>query len=134
MSEPWRRRFLYFAGAWNIFGGAGPLLNPAGHFPQFYDAALSLDDPLQAFFFRATWINVIAWGIGYVLAGRSPAARLPILAAGCAGKLGYFAACVALFSSGVGNGLLLAAGLIDVVFAICFAHILWTQRAGTWNP
>ena len=77
MSETWRSRALYFAGAWNVIGGASALADPARHFAQMYSGALSLDDPLQAFFFRATWINVIAWGIGYILAGRHSAARGP---------------------------------------------------------
>ena len=102
MSETWTKRALYFAGAWNVIGSAG---------------ALSLDDPLQAFFFRATWINVIAWGIGYILAGRHSAARGPVLIAGGAGKLAYFGACLALFLSGRGSTMLLAAGILDVIFA-----------------
>ena len=64
MTETWRRRVLYVAGAWNVVGGASALADPARPFAQLYGAALSLADPLQAFFFRATWINVIAWGSG----------------------------------------------------------------------
>ena len=70
MTDAWQRRALYLAGAWNMIGGAGALADPAGHFAQFYTTALSLDDPLQAFFFRTTWINAMAWGIGYAMAGR----------------------------------------------------------------
>lgn len=128
MSETWRRRGLYLAGAWNILGGASALADPAGHFAQLYTAALNLSDPLQAFFFRATWINVIAWGLGYVLAGRHPAGRGPVLLAGGAGKLAYFGACLALFLGGSGNTLLLASGILDVLFAGFFACVLWHQR------
>ena len=131
MNEPWRRRILYMAAAWNVLGGVSALVDPTRHFAQLYNAALSLGEPLQEFFFRATWINVIAWGIGYVLAGRSPAARLPILAAGGAGKVAYLGACLSLFVSGVGNAMLLSAGLIDLVFAACFASVLWSQRPGS---
>ena len=127
MTETWRRRGLYVAGAWNIVGGASPLLDPAGHFAQFYTTSLSLADPLQAFFFRTTWINAMAWGVGYALSGRHFAARVPVLTAGCAGKLAYCGACIALFLSGVGNGWLLATGVADVVFAAFFAYVL-TRR------
>ena len=133
MTETWQRRVLYFVGVWNILGGASALVDPTRHFAQLYSAGLSLGDPLQAFFFRATWINVIAWGVGYILAGRSPAARLPILTAGGAGKLAYFGACLALFFSGVGNAMLLAAGVVDVLFAGFFAYVLWIQRTGHPN-
>jgi len=126
MNESWKRWTLFLAGAWNILGGAGALLDPAGHFAQMYHGALSLDEPLQAFFFRATWINVIAWGIGYVLAGRQLTAS-PILIAGGLGKLAYFGACVALFMSGKGRTLLLAAGVFDLLFAALFAYILWSR-------
>jgi len=111
-------------------GGVSALADPARHFAQLYNAALSLGDPLQAFFFRATWINVIAWGVGYILAGRHPAARGPVLIAGGAGKLAYFGACLALFFSGSGSTLLLASGMLDVIFAGFFVYVLWLQRTG----
>ena len=130
VNEPWRRRVLYIAGVWNVLGGVSALVDPTRHFSQLYNAALSLGEPLQAFFYRATWINVIAWGIGYILAGRIPTARLPILAAGGAGKVAYFGACLSLCVSGVGNAMLLSAGLVDLVFAACFASVLWSQRSG----
>ncbi len=133
MGETWRRRALYLVGALNILGGASALADPARHFAQLYTAALSLDDPLQAFFFRATWINVIAWGVGYILAGRYPAARGPVLLAGAAGKLAYFGACLALYLTGTGNAMLLATGVLDVLFAGFFAYVLWLQRAGQTN-
>ena len=66
---------LYLSGAWNIIGGASALANPDAHFAQFYTTRLLLDDPLQAFFFRTTWINAIAWGMGYTMAGRFARAR-----------------------------------------------------------
>jgi hypothetical protein len=130
VSENWIRRVLYFAGTWNIIGGASALADPTRHFAQMYNGALSLDDPLQAFFFRATWINVIAWGIGYILAGRLPAAGGAVLAAGGAGKLAYFGACLAIFLSGRGGIMLLAAGILDVIFAAFFAYALWLRRSG----
>jgi ABC-type Mn2+/Zn2+ transport system permease subunit len=113
-----------------VIGGASALADPTRHFAQLYNGALSLDDPLQAFFFRATWINVIAWGLGYILAGRHRAARGPVLIAGGAGKLAYFGACLALFLSGSGSAMLLAAGIVDVIFAGFFVYVLWLQRTG----
>jgi hypothetical protein len=106
------------------------IADPTRHFAQLYDSALSLDDPVQAFFFRVTWINVIAWGVGYILAGRHPGARGPVLIAGGAGKLAYFAVCVALLLSGHGRTMLLAAGIIDVVFAGFFGYVVWLERTG----
>jgi ABC-type Mn2+/Zn2+ transport system permease subunit len=128
MTEAWQRRALYLAGAWNIIGGAGALADPARHFAQFYTTALSLDDPLQAFFFRTTWINAMAWGIAYTMAGRYRTTRLPVLAAGGAGKVAYCGACVGLFLTGVGNMWLLATGVADVLFAVLFAYVLRQQR------
>ena len=118
-----------------MIGGAGALADPAGHFAQFYTTALSLDDPLQAFFFRTTWINAMAWGIGYAMAGRYAAARLPVLAAGGAGKLAYCGASVGLFLTGVGNLWLLATGVADALFAVLFAYVLRQQRpiSGPWD-
>ena len=130
MNDALIRWTLYFAGAWNLIGGAAALADPARHFSQMYSGALSLDDPLQAFFYRATWINVMGWGIGYVLAGRLSSAQVPILAAGAAGKLAYFVACAALFMSGKGSTLLFAAGVIDVIVAAFFAYTIWPRQFG----
>ena len=70
----------------------------------------------------------MAWGFGYVLAGRLPSAQIPILAAGGLGKLAYFGTCAALFLSGKGSTLLLAAGVLDVIFAAFFAYVIWSRQ------
>ncbi len=123
MIETWRRRGLYFAGSWNLIGGAAALLDPAGHLAQMYSSTLPVHEPLPAFFFRATWINVMAWGLAYVLAGRLPASRTPILIAGAVGKLAYALACAALVAAGGGTSLLVAAGAADVLFALFFCRL-----------
>jgi len=122
VNETTQRWALYLSGAWNIVGGASALANPDAHFAQFYTTRVSLDDPLQAFFFRTTWINAIAWGVGYTMAGRFASARVPVLAAGGGGKVAYCAACFGLFATGVGNSWLLATGIADVLFAALFGH------------
>ena len=63
MSERWASAILYLLGAWNIFAGASALADPAQHLTQFYLGGLNLADPVQVFFYRATWINVSAWGL-----------------------------------------------------------------------
>jgi hypothetical protein len=129
MNEGWKRRLLLIAAAWNLVGGAMPLFDPGHHFDQMYRGALTLDDPVQAFFFRLTWINVLAWGLGYLIAARSPGARGPILLAGAAGKAAWFAACVALFRAGTGTPVLLATGSADLIFAGMFLFILRNEPA-----
>jgi len=125
MTERWKKAALYIAGGWNVLGGVTALADPERHFSQLYRAALPLDQPVPAFFFRATWINVIAWGLGYILAARSPAARAPVLLAGASGKLAYFVACLALFTGGGGTTTLLALSALDLVFAGLFVAIVW---------
>jgi hypothetical protein len=58
------------------------------------------------------------------MAGRFAAARVAVLVAGGGGKMAYCGASVILYSSGVGNGWLLATGVADVFFAVLFAAIL----------
>ncbi len=111
---------LWVAAAWNFLGGASALVDPAGHFSLLYASALNLDDPLQLFFFRCTWINVMAWGVGYGFAALDSGSSRAILRAGAAGKLVYFGACASLYLAGVGKVMLLASGVIDVVFAVLF--------------
>jgi hypothetical protein len=129
MSDFWQRRLLILAAGWNVLGGASALLDPARHFTQFYTATLSLSEPLEAFFFRCTWINVIAWGAAYLLAAILPATRTAVFLAGGAGKLAYSGACVALHASGVGNQALLLTGVVDLVFAGLFAAALVPRKA-----
>ena len=57
LSDVWQKRILIIAGLWNLLG-ASALFDPGKHFQQLYTTSLSLDDPLQLFFFRCTWINV----------------------------------------------------------------------------
>jgi hypothetical protein len=128
MNEIWMKRFLIFAAGWNLVGGASALLDPAQHFAQMYHAPLSLEDPLQLYFYRCTWINVMAWGVGYFLAAIRPAMRMPILAAGAAGKFFYCFACLALFANGTGQAFLAVTGVIDLLFAGMFAWILMSSR------
>ena len=130
MSETWRRWGLYLAGAWSVGGGFAALLDPARHFTQLYGTALSLDDPLQAFFYRATWINAIAWGVGYALAARHRAGRAPILLAGGAGKIADAAACVGLYTHGIGGAALLVSAALDLLCVAFFAAVLWGPRGG----
>lgn len=126
MSEFWQRRLLIVAAAWNVLGGASALISPANHFAQLYSTALPLTDPLALFFYRCTWINVIAWGVAYLLAAMLPVTRRAVLIAGGAGKFFYFFACVLLYLSGVGNSGLLAAGVVDLCFAVLFAFATLT--------
>ncbi|MSQ10237.1 MAG: hypothetical protein EXR52_04445 [Dehalococcoidia bacterium] len=129
MTERWTSTILYLLGVWNIFAGASALADPTQHLTQFYAGGLNMADPVQAFFFRATWINASAWGLSYLLAARRPAARVPVLAAGAAGKTAYALAVLGLFLDGDGSTALLAFGVLDLVFAATFAAILWTQRS-----
>lgn len=128
MSERWKKWILYVAGGWNILGGMSALLAPYRYFDQLYNGSMILGDPLQAFFFRASWINVIAWGIAYILAAGRAGARVPVLLAGGLGKTVYFVCCVSLFRSGVGTTTSLAFGVLDVLFALFFFYVLWSQR------
>jgi len=120
MSAQWITRWLLLAALWNGIGGATALLDPAQHFAQMYSSALALDDPLQLFFYRCTWINVIAWGLAYALAAALSESRRAVLMAGALGKSAYCAASVALYLGGAGNKLALAAGAVDLLLAAVF--------------
>jgi len=128
MPNLWIKRALWLAALWNMAGGASALLDPAGHFALLYRDSLALEQPLQLFFYQCTWINVIAWGIAYLLAARLPASRIAIMAAGGAGKLVYFAASLQLFLSGIGTSMLLASGMLDLALALVFAMAIITLR------
>lgn len=93
-------------------------------------------DALLMFFYRCTWINVLAWGLAYLLAALWPQSRKAVLTAGAAGKAAYFVACAALFSTDVGRPLVLVFGLGDLLMAALFVWALLSQgcreRHGAW--
>ena len=129
MPEPWRRRGLYVAALLNVLGGVIALANPAGHFAQSHAGVVPFVDPVQTFYYQATWINVIAWGVGYFLAARVVNARTPVLLAGAAGKLAYFVAGLSLYLAGRATAVLLGFGILDVAFAAFFVYLVWLERS-----
>lgn len=128
MKQSWTKWLLLIAAGWNVFGGTSALLDPAQHFAQMYTSSLSLDDPLQLFFYRGVWINVIAWGIAYFVAAMLPTARIAVLVAGAVGKSAYFFSCLLFFTSGVGQTLVWVTGGVDLIFAALFATAIFRAR------
>lgn len=129
MNETWIRRLLLASAAWNIAGGVTSLADPANHFKQMYTVAPAANDALLMYFYQCTWINVLAWGLAYLLAALWPQSRKAVLAAGAAGKAAYFLACAALVLSGVGRPLVLAFGVGDLLMAGLFVWALRSQRS-----
>lgn len=127
MNSQWTRRLLIFAAAWNLIGGATSLADPAGHFAAMYTVAAPGDDALLMFFYRCTWINVLAWGGAYLLAAFWPSSRRAVLIAGGLGKAAYFFACAALVASGIGQPLVLVFGLGDLAMAALFGWAVVSQ-------
>lgn len=124
MNETWTQRLLLASAAWNITGGASSLADPANHFAQMYTVTPPADDALLMYFYQCTWINVLAWGLAYLLAAFWPQTRKAVLAAGGIGKAVYFLACAALVASGVGKPLVLAFGIGDLAMAGLFGWAL----------
>jgi hypothetical protein len=100
MTEVWQKRVLWIAAAWNVLGGVSALVDPAKHFEQLYTSSLNLSEPLELFFYRCVWINILGWGV----------------------------ACFALYSRGLGTGALVAAGVFDLLIAALFALALFPRR------
>ena len=130
MSAQWITRWLALAALWNVLGGVTALWNPMQHFAQLYTSTLALDDPMQLFFYRCTWINVIAWGLAYALAAALSESRRAVLMAGAIGKSAYFAASVAVYLGGAGSKLLLAAGAVDLLLAAVFVVAFFSSAHG----
>ena len=128
MTKAWQKRLLLTAATWNLLGGITALLDPGRHIRQLFTVSLSLGDPLQLFFFRCVWINVIAWGLAYLLAAFWANSRKAVFAAGAAGKAGYAVACFALVPSGIGTSGLLVAGAVDLALAAGFVAAFLSLR------
>jgi hypothetical protein len=128
VNETWIKRMLVASAAWNITGGATSLADPAHHFQQMYNLTPAVNDALLMYFYQCTWINVLAWGLAYLLAAFWPRSRQAVLVAGGAGKAVYFLACAALVASGAGKPLVLAFGLGDLLMAALFGWAWLSQR------
>lgn len=120
MSARWTTRWLALAAAWNILGGLSALWDPGAHAGLLYTTTLALADPLVVFFYRCTWINVIAWGLAYAFAAVMAESRRAVLMAGAIGKTAYCVASVALYLAGAGSMALPVAGAVDLLFAAVF--------------
>lgn len=134
MNDTWTRRLLFGAAAWNLVGGATSLADPGNHFAQMYTVLPAAGDVLFEYFYRCTWINVLAWGLAYGLAALWPASPPAVLAAGAAGKAAYFVACALLVASGVGKPLALVFGLGDLIMAALFAWALVSRLPARQHP
>jgi|SRR6187399_1972002 len=128
MTETGSKRLLSIAAGWSFLGAGTALLYPSQHFATLYTTSLSLSDPLQSFFYRCTWISVLGWGGTYILAALFPASRKSVLIPGAAGKVAFFAACIGLYSTGVGKSAIVFAGSVDLLLAVLFAAILFSAR------
>lgn len=131
MNDTWTRRLLIGSAAWNLTGGATSLLDPANHFAQMYTVVPRLDDPLLMYFYQCTWINVLAWGLAYLLAAFLRGSRPAVLLAGGIGKAVYFLACAGLVLSGAGKPLVLLFGVGDLLMAALFAWSFLSLRKRT---
>jgi hypothetical protein len=112
MNETWTKRMLIASAVWNLSGGITSLADPANHFAQMYTVPVQ-PDALLMYFYQCTWINVIAWGVAYLLAAIWPQHRKAVLVAGGAGKAVYFLACAALVASGLAMAGLFAWALLS---------------------
>jgi len=137
MNSTWTQRLLLFAAAWNIIGALASMADPAHHFAQTMTVAAPLDNAVLMYFYWCTWINVLAWGVAYGLAACMPGAHVAVLAAGSAGKAGYFMATAALVAADVGKPVMLIAGIGDLVMALLFAWALLStsrvSRTTVWS-
>lgn len=124
MNETWIKRLLLASAAWNITGGASSLADPANHFAQMYTVTPPVGDALLMYFYQCTWINVLAWGLAYLLAAFWPQTRQAVLMAGGIGKAVYFLACATLVAGGIGKPLVLAFGIGDLAMAVLFGWAL----------
>jgi len=123
----WQRVVLLVAAAWNLVGGTLALLDPGQQFAQLFNGALVMSDPIQLFFYRCTWISVMAWGLAYLIAAFT-GSRVAVLLAGGIGNLLYFVACLSLFFVGAGTFALLGAGIVDLLLALLFLIAAFSRR------
>ncbi len=115
-------------GLWNIVAGflswLAMLILPSHSFSYY-----GMKYPESLFPYHAGFGAIIAFGIGYLMVSRDITKnRGVIITGGVIGKLVFFADCVVTVALGEANAKLLAAGVIDLVFALLFIEFLIATR------
>lgn len=87
--------------------------------------------PSTLFFFHAMMGFIFSFGIGYIIVSRNTGENNAVVILGVIAKSIFFADCAISVSLGQANGILLAIGIIDLLFAILFAEFLNSVRKET---
>lgn len=89
---------------------------------------LGMTAPSTLFFFHAMMGFIFSFGIGYIIVSRHTGENNAVVILGVIAKSIFFVDCAISVSLGQANGILLAVGIIDLLFAILFAEFLNSAR------
>ena len=120
------RSLFLIGGIWNISMSLGVwifgLLVPSTF------GLLGMTAPSTLFFFHAMTGFIFSFGIGYIIVSRNTGENNAVVVLGVIAKSIFFVDCAISVSLGQANGILLAVGIIDLLFAILFAEFLSSVR------
>ena len=116
-SRFWRIVFL-LAGLYTAGGVLPGIISPQQGLLAFADHYAPTYFTL--FFFRALWITVFVFGIGYLIVAWKPSNHVGIVILGFLGKLLFAANVLIQVSKGLLGKAPMAAAIVDMVFVILF--------------
>ena len=117
-------RILFgIAGLWNLIGAC--LLVFA---PEMQLSRLGIDDPQAKWLARMLASSATTWGIAYLLIAWDAQRFHDLIWLGTISKILFAVITAAGFFTGALSLAAFAPGLIDLVFALLFAEVLWRTR------
>jgi len=111
------------AGIWNL-GVAIPCWIGSVFIPDVFFNIFNMSSPASLFPFHAMFLFIIVFGIGYITVSRDITKKHGIILIGLLGKILFFIVCIITLSLNEANIMLLATGIIDLIFAILFIEFL----------
>jgi len=127
MRVQYYRILFLLGGIWNIVMSLGLWI--LGSLDPSKFELFGMVAPSTLFFFHATMGFIFTFGIGYIIVSRNTRENHAIVILGVISKSMFFVDCAVTVSLGQANGILLTAGIVDLLFAILFVEFLNSARA-----
>lgn len=119
----YERMLFGIAGAWNLIG-AGVLLFA----PEIQLSRLGIDDLRARWLARMLASSATTWGVAYLLIAFDAQRFRDLIWLGAVSKILFAVITAVGFLSGAFSLAAFAPGIVDLVFAVLFAEVLWRTR------
>lgn len=127
------KKLFLTAGIWNLAAGLLCWLESI-IMPDLFFKMFAMPLPSSLFPFHAMFWFILAFGIGYIIVSRDITKNHGILTIGILGKILFFIDCIITLILKEANFMLVATGVIDLIFAVLFIEFLLKSRKMSNQP